>query len=461
MITLQDCFNCPTSIIKSALFLTSKVAFNYKIGYVNGPNRQTFWEFAANLDKQLPRIESQLKNRSYEFQPCQKLVRHLKANKKRDVFIANWEDRIVDRWLNETLNYLLARWFAPNSYAYRGHKFGLEQCINAIKKSLNSEIFVVKRDVSQYFYTIDHTILLEKLSTIIDPNDHLYDLLRQRVVFNYVDSNKPLAATIGIPFGTSIACVLANIYLNDIDHQMLELPIKYFRYADDFLIIDKDPREALKAGQLLDSELEKLKLVLKPTHKLNISFNNYPGFEKVQKFKHLGLEFTKNNIIRLAREKQRKIINFFKRSLAGARGRNQEERLISAVGLASDVIHDRIRSAAITDYYLKHTTDILQLREMDKLIAQMVIATTMQRKFRTGFFRTIPFKRLRQLGLPSLQHRCNLLRHGKLKVRFLSLYNELKFKRHNQSLARRREKINMIKIGKLLKQSPALGATQQ
>lgn len=448
MITLKDCLTC-SPIIKSALFLTSKVAFNYKIGYVYGPDGQTYWDFAAHLNKHLHQIELRLRNNNYCFEPCREIIRKLKLNKERKVYLANWGDRIVDRWLNDSLNKLLSKWFQPNSYAYRAEHLGLEQCVRAIKQSLSPQLFIIKRDISQYFYSIDHTILLNKLSQIIDKNDYLYELLRQRIQYDYLKEDDILnRATIGIPFGTSIACILANVYLNDLDSKMLQRPIKYFRYADDFLIVGNDHNDVHEAGNELDNEILKLKLLLKPTHKFNISFLEGEGFQTITRFKHLGFEFTKDGQIRLSIEKQRKIINFFKRSINQVRDKDQNGRLQTIINLANDVINDRIRSAAIVDYYLKHITDIKQLKLIDRLIAELVISTTLQRKFRRKLFRTIPFKKLRQLGLLSLQHRHQLLKHGKIKVPFLSLYNQLKFKRYNQAIARRRERILAIKISK-------------
>ncbi|MBI5678297.1 MAG: hypothetical protein HZC52_07375 [Planctomycetes bacterium] len=48
----------------------------------------------------------------------------------------------------------------------------------------------------------------------------------------------------GIPQGSPISPVLANIFLDELDEAMLGKGYKYVRYADDFVILCKDPEQA-------------------------------------------------------------------------------------------------------------------------------------------------------------------------------------------------------------------------
>lgn len=455
MITLEDCKKART-IEESTIFLVSKVTYYPRKAYTQSTDGVTFWEFGTNLLKKIKKIKEEIEKEKFNFLPFRKIKRKTKLNKIRDIYLSTWRDKVVDRWLNDCLGILLHNWFSKNSYAYRIEGVGLDSCISDVTRSVKRSQFFIKRDITQYFYTIDHEILLSKLALIIDKNDYLYELLRQRVHFNYEWKGKPEKAKIGVPFGSSLACVLANIYLTDLDKSVRQFKVWYFRYADDFLVASDSADQATLAAQHLDSGIADLKLGLKASHKQNLSYVDEPRFDKITRFKHLGLEFMDNGKVKLAVEKQRKIINFFKRSLKAKKTaikklKTIDEKLSMSVNVVNDVIHDRIRSAAIVDYYLKHVNDEIQLKNMDRIVTEMIISVILEKKFRKGDFRKVPYKKLRDAGLISLLHRNRLHRHGHLKVNFLSLYNEKVTNRHTYMMKKREERINYMRISKKIK----------
>jgi hypothetical protein len=135
-----------------------------------------------------------------------------------------------------------------------------------------------------------------------------------------------------------------------------------------------------------------------------------------------------------------------------------DEKLKIAVEAVNDMVINRIRSAAIVDYYLKHVNDEVQLRNIDRLVAERVISATLQKKpFRPHDFRQIPFKKLRQFGLISLLHRNRLHKHGHLKISFLSLHNELVMKRYIEQMERRKERIEHMRMSRKIKKANTPG----
>jgi hypothetical protein len=398
-------------------------------------------------------IENQIRQHKFTFQPFLHVQRRVKQNKLRDIYVATWQDKIVDKWLNESLSIAFDKWFSNNSYAYRVNNFGIDVCQQKISKSLIGKPFIIKRDITNYFYTIDHDILLDKLACLIDKNDYLYQLVKDRIIFKYVNDglDDEHVSNIGIPFGSSIACVLSNVYLTDVDKKLSKLPINYFRYADDFIMLSSDQNVALDAASLLDESITSLKLSLKQSHRLNLSFIPCHGFIQASKFKHLGLEFTSANSVRLSVEKQRKIINLFKRSLESVKARinrecNINNRIKIAVDAINSVILDRIRSVAIIDYYLKHVNDEQQLQSMDLIIAKIIIGCVLNKKFKNRDFSTIRFKQLRDAGLISLKHRHRLHAHGHIKIDFMTMRNDMLIKRRMQSIDKKIDRINQLKM---------------
>lgn len=129
-------------------------------------------------------------------------------------------------------------------------------------RSAAKPLYVVKRDISDYFASIDHELLLRELASLFDPADYLYRLLGQRVRFLYKEGGSLQTASRGIPFGTSIACLLANIYLTEMDRELESIPgLHYFRYADDLLLLCANRETAAHAAQRLEFLLSRLRLL--------------------------------------------------------------------------------------------------------------------------------------------------------------------------------------------------------
>lgn len=456
MLTIIDCLNT-YSLQEAALIIANKVAFDKGKGYARSWDNRTYWEYASRLDKRIQTLNKRILE--YQFQPTAKQTRRVKW-KERILYISTWEDKIVETWLSKSLNKLLSKWFSHRSYAYRIEKIGVDTCQQEVIEKIRPCRFMARRDIRNFFYSIDHNILLAKLAEIIDPNDPLYRLVSQRIQFDYYEDDELHHAKVGVPFGSPLACVLANVYLTSIDHIMTQCDAHYFRYADDFLIISQEANPILRSAEILRQQVESHKLELHPDKAANLSFEPHPQFQEVNRFKYLGLEYWYNGTVRLPIEKKRKIFNIFRRTLIANQKRlrkieNLDERLREAINCVREAALRRIRYAAIIDYYLKHVEDEHQLKVLDREIAEMVISTVLDKPFRPRDFRTIPYGKLRKYGLLSLVHRNRLHRHGQLNVPFLSLYNSILFERYETSKRRRQERINQMKMAKKLRAQAA------
>jgi hypothetical protein len=82
------------------------------------------------------------------------------------------------------------------------------------------------------------------------------------------------------------------------------------------------------------------------------------------------------------------------------------------VEIARKTLSHGVRNVAIIDYYLRHVTDESQLRRLDRWLAEEVLSLAFGGGHKKGYFRRLPFGRLRQMGLPSLVHRRRLILHG-------------------------------------------------
>jgi retron-type reverse transcriptase len=458
MITFDQCLST-MPLEHAALDVINKLVFHPRKAYTTSSDGKTYFEFGSRLMGRFHKLKKTLLKRDYRFKPSKLVRKRTKLSKIRDIYLSCWDDKIVETWLNDTLNRLLSEWFSKHAYAYRIDDLGLDSCQDKIIKISQFAKFFVKRDIKQYFYSIDHEILLRQLAEVLQKDDFIYELVRQRVQFKYVDLDGTIKpATIGIPFGSPLACTLSNIHLTALDKEMTQFKVHYFRYADDVLIAGTDPDEVLRAAAFFDKSVVDLKLALKESHALQLSFIEHPGFTKVSRFTHLGLELMADGRVKFGLGKQRKIMNFFRKELNIHKRKlratpSLDERLRIAVLAVNSMIDNRIRSAAIVDYYLKHVTFEEQLKNIDRLVAEMVISHVLDKPFRKSDFRTVPFKKLREMGLQSLLHRSRLHHHGHLHVSFLSMHNELVARRHQEQHQRRRERIDQMRLSRKIKRS--------
>ncbi|HWX91162.1 MAG TPA: reverse transcriptase domain-containing protein [Terriglobales bacterium] len=416
-------------LYKAAVRVYTKPLFHWRKALGTSTDGKTLYDFAERGLSRLDAIHRSLQRESFEFRPSIALKYNFNG-KRRTLYIQPWDERIVDLALYRVLNQRLHRWFSSNSFAYRDRSHGLDHCqsrIAAVLRSARRAVYVVKRDIRDYFASVDHDILLEKLSRLVEPRDYLFRLLEQRVRFLYHDEAGSHRAALGISFGSAMACVFANIYLTDLDRALESVPaVSYFRYADDILILSCDRDAAIASAETLELGLGALRLCTKASHQADLVVAEMAQvdsrFAFATEFRHLGLLFRANGEVALSRDKCRKIENLFRFAFRRTRRRwrkidDPNERARSLAAIAAETIEKGVRNVAIIDYYLKHVEDEEQLRLLDRWMAEEVLSLVFG-GHKKGHFRRISFANLRAMGLPSLVHRRRMIRSGYIESPF-------------------------------------------
>ncbi len=126
--------------------------------------------------------------------------------------------------------------------------------------------YILKCDVSKFFFSIDHDILKAKIEKRIKDKEAL------EIIYKIIDSN-----TTGLFIGSMTSQILAIFYLNDLDHFIKEkLKIKYYvRYQDDFLLFHQSKDYLRYCLQEIKKFLEKEKLQLNRKTRIFKSTDNY------------------------------------------------------------------------------------------------------------------------------------------------------------------------------------------
>lgn len=417
-------------LYKAAVHLYTKVLFQWRKALSTSPDGKTLYDFARHGMRNLEGLHRELAAGRFKFEPGIARVYNFNG-KSRTLYLYPWKERLVDLLLYRLLSRRLDRSFSSRSFAYRYRGYGVDFCqarIAAEITRLPRPFFVVKRDIADYFGSIDHETLVRQLESRVDLSDPLGRMLMERVRFRYEQQGLLHEAQRGVPFGTSIACFFANLYLTGLDSEMEKIPgLTYFRYADDLLAFAEDPETALRAADCCEQVLRELRLALKPSQSVQYLVSEEPArhplFARVDRFKHLGLQFRADGLTGLSRDKARKISNLFRYAFRRKAGRfrklaSPERRAALAVEIAGQVITGTVRQVAIIDYYLRHVRDEAQLRLLDRWLAEEVLSLAFRNGHRKGNFRRLSYRRLREMGLPSLLHRGRMIRHGQVRTSF-------------------------------------------
>ncbi|MBQ8235018.1 MAG: hypothetical protein IJZ36_05505 [Bacilli bacterium] len=294
--------------------------YNKKIK-LNTKNKIKLERFENNYVSNMIYIKNTLENKSYI--PGKYNIFLIKEPKLRLIMSQNVFDKII--------NHMVSKYFLVDIYsntlineniATRENK-GTHYGINLLKKYLNEvkkdEFYILKFDISKYFYNLDHDILknlvrrkikdkdvLKIIDDIIDSTDSEYvnkeiNRVKQKeinkVLNSNVDNKNKILNNInkipvykkgkGLPIGNMSSQILAVLYLNELDHFIKEkLNIKYYiRYMDDGVIIHKDKKYLEYCLVEIEKIIDKYKLELNNKtriYKCNEGFD-FLGFKFILK----------------------------------------------------------------------------------------------------------------------------------------------------------------------------------
>ncbi|MDR2513737.1 MAG: RNA-directed DNA polymerase [Christensenellaceae bacterium] len=200
--------------------------------------KQAAAKFEVNLLEALNLLSEQLRTKTYTLSPYNVFMVY--EPKKRVVMSNSYKDKVVQHALcDNVLQPNFTRSFIQDNYASqvgKGTHYGLDRLEGFMRKFYRRNSvdgWVLKCDISKYFYSIRHDLLkLLIRKRIADPDViWLLDMI--------IDSTE---GNVGIPIGNQTSQLFALLYLNDMDHFIKEkLGVKFYgRYMDDFYLIHED-----------------------------------------------------------------------------------------------------------------------------------------------------------------------------------------------------------------------------
>jgi RNA-directed DNA polymerase len=206
-------------------------------GGAPGIDRQSFDDIdSTGLETFLAEIRYDLRNGKYQPQANRRVDIPKSNGKTRTLQIPCIRDRVVQGALKLILEAIFEADFCPNSYGFRPKRSPHRALAEVRHSVLRRMSTVIDVDLSKYFDTIRHCVLLEKIAKRVqDPQ--VMHLIRQII---------KVGGNIGVPQGGPFSPLAANIYLNDVDWTFDAIrrktaegnfeAVNYHRFADDIVI---------------------------------------------------------------------------------------------------------------------------------------------------------------------------------------------------------------------------------
>lgn len=237
-------------------------------------------KYAEQSAQRLPQLQKMLKEGRYEPQPAQRVwIPKLGSKEMRPLGVPPVENRVVEMALRNVLEPIFEHTFAEDSYGFRpgrGAKDALRRVDELLKAGKN---WVVDADLKGYFDSIPQDKLMAAVEEHV-ADGAVLDLIQRFLKQGVLESGKGWSPTDkGTPQGGVLSPLLANIYLNPLDHWMAGEGWVIIRYADDFIILCQSQEEAQQALQDVRQWVEQAGLTLHPTKTRIVDANQAGGFD--------------------------------------------------------------------------------------------------------------------------------------------------------------------------------------
>jgi RNA-directed DNA polymerase len=242
------------------LFSLENIARQYVACRRNKRNTANALRFEARQELNLLRLRDDLVARTYE--PARSVCFFVRRPKLREVFAADFRDRVVHHVLVRHLEQVWEPLFIHDSYACRKGK-GVHKAVARLQQFMRQATangtraaFALHLDIRNYFMSIDKRRLFAMLDAKLKDDDArwlteklvFHDCTRQPVLkgdprlLDRLPPHKTLfRAPQGkeLPIGNLNSQFFANVYLNALD-QFVKHELKcrwYLRYCDDFVLL--------------------------------------------------------------------------------------------------------------------------------------------------------------------------------------------------------------------------------
>jgi RNA-directed DNA polymerase len=258
------------------------------------PANSDVWDCRFHWNTVKSHIIDELTSNQFSFQPLQKVTKSNGAV----IHLCTSKDSVVLKLLS-----MVIQQYLPSSKLcthLKGHG-GSKQTVTGLHAQISQHTFVFRTDVKSYYESINHEILLAKLSVYIN-DTVVMNLLAQYLKRSIESGGLFREIKQGISSGCPLSPIISSFYLYELDKTMEGKPVYYRRYMDDIIVLSPSKWKLRKAIRTVNQHFEKLKLKQHPDKttigRIKKGFN-FLGYQFGDKQLSVSKRTMKNHIRRL------------------------------------------------------------------------------------------------------------------------------------------------------------------
>ena len=229
-----------------------------------GIDGMTIEEFPAATRRHWHEILESLMTGTYQPSPVRRVEVPKPTGGLRPLGIPRILDRLIQQAIAQVLGPIFDPTFSESSFGFRPGRSAHDAVYQARRYIQQGYTIAVDMDLSKFFDTVQHDVLMHRLSRKVGDKRVLRLIgkyLRAGVMIDGRLQDTPL----GVPQGGPLSPLLSNIVLDDLDKELEKRGHRFARYADDFIILVKSQRAGERVSQSLKRYLERtLKLHVNP-----------------------------------------------------------------------------------------------------------------------------------------------------------------------------------------------------
>lgn len=242
------------------LLAWDKVCANHGMAGVDG---ETIDALTPRIHAVLGELAAQVADGRYRPTPLLRVWLPRPGKTPRGLAVPCVRDRILQTSVALALTPKVEAELEDCAFAYRQGR-GVRQAVERIELYQRQGYrWVVDADIEHFFDSVPHVALLDCLATLA-PEPALRALVAQWLAAPIQDGAERIEPQCGLPQGSPISPLLANLYLDKLDEALLDAEHVLVRYADDFVVLAKSRGRADAALELTREVLQRLALRLNP-----------------------------------------------------------------------------------------------------------------------------------------------------------------------------------------------------
>lgn len=244
-----------------------------------GIDKVSIGMFEENLDANLASLQRDLKTRgTFVPKPLRRMwiPKDAAGKQLRPLGIPAVRDRVAQEVVRRLLEPIFEPLFHDCSFGFRPGR----SCHQAIERLLSfheeGDRVTLDADIAGFFDNIPHKLIVDAVAAEV-ADGNILDLVKRFLAAGVMENGVFKPTTIGTPQGGVISPLLANIVLHQLDQRLEETGYRFVRYADDFVVVCKDRRQAEAALTVVEQLMTELGLSLSPEKTKIASFGK--GYE--------------------------------------------------------------------------------------------------------------------------------------------------------------------------------------